>query len=244
MRVEPKSLIRRLTPTATRALEAAVGRAAGSGFYEITVEHLLAQILEPDEGDVARILHEAGADRQKLHARVERELQRMKTGNPGRPVISENVFNWLEDAWLVASVELGATSLRTGHLLLQIVARPDRYTGESYAELEGLKIDDLRRDLDTVLAPSPESLEAAPIAAPGAPGRPAAAGGEALARFCQNFTQKARDGQIDPIFGRHREIRQVIDILARRRKNNPIIVGEPGVGAPAGCPAGPWPEGA
>jgi type VI secretion system protein VasG len=236
MRVEPKLLIRKLTPTATRALEAAVGRAAGSGFYEIAVEHLLAQLLEPDEGDVARILHEASVDRQKLHARVERELQRMKTGNPGRPVISENVFNWLEDAWLFASVELGAPNLRTGHLLLQVVARPDRYTGESYPELEGLKLADLKAELDTVLGPSPESVEAAPMAAPGAPGAlgaAAAPGGEALARFCQNFTGRAREGKIDPIFGRHREIRQVLDILARRRKNNPIIVGEPGVGKTA-----------
>jgi type VI secretion system protein VasG len=232
MRVAAKSLVRKLTPTATRALEAAVGRAAGAGAHEIVVEHLLVQLLEPDEGDVARIFHNWNVDRKKLAARVERELQRMKTGNPGRPVISENVFNWLEDAWLLASVELGASSLRTGHLLLQLVARPDRYTGEAYAEVEELKLDQVKADLDVVLAPSPESIEVAPVGVPGAaPG--AAAGGEALARFCQNFTQKAREGKIDPIFGRHREIRQMVDILARRRKNNPIIVGEPGVGKTA-----------
>jgi type VI secretion system protein VasG len=234
MRVAAKSLVRKLTPTATRALEAAVGRAAGAGAQEIVVEHLLAQLLEPDEGDVARIFHNWNVDRKKLWQRVERELQRMKTGNPGRPVISENVFNWLEDAWLLASVELGATSLRTGYLLLQLIAKPDRYTGELYAELEAFKLDDVKADLDVVLAPSPESIEAAPVAAPGAaPGGPGAAGGEALARFCQNFTQRAREGKIDPIFGRHREIRQMVDILARRRKNNPIIVGEPGVGKSA-----------
>ena len=234
MRVAAKSLVRKLTPTATRALEAAVGRAAGAGAQEIVVEHLLAQLLAPDEGDVARIFHNWNVDRKKLEQRVERELQRMKTGNPGRPVISENVFNWIEEAWLLASVELGATTLRTGHLLLQLVAKPERYTGELYPELEAFKLDDVKADLEVVLAPSPESIEAAPIAVPGAaPGAPGAAGGEALARFCQNFTQRAREGKIDPIFGRHREIRQMIDILARRRKNNPIIVGEPGVGKSA-----------
>ena len=233
MRVAAKSLVRKLTPTATRALEAAVGRAAGAGAHEIVVEHLLVQLLEPDEGDVARIFHNWNVDRKKLAQRVERELQRMRTGNPGRPVISENVFNWLEDAWLLASVELGATSLRTGHLLLQLVAKPDRYTGELYSELEALKLEEVKANLDVVLAPSPESIEAVPTAAPGAaPGAPGA-GGEALARFCQNFTQRAREGKIDPIFGRHREIRQMVDILARRRKNNPIIVGEPGVGKTA-----------
>jgi type VI secretion system protein VasG len=234
MRVAPKSLVRKLTPTATRALEAAVGRAAGAGAHEIVVEHLLVQLLEPDEGDVARILHNWNVDRKKLAARVERALQRMRTGNPGRPVISENVFNWIEDAWLLGSVELGASSLRTGHLLLQLAARQDRYVGEAYSELDALPLDEVKRDLDVVLAPSPESVEAAPVAVPGeGAGAPAAAGGEALARFCQNFTQRAREGKIDPIFGRHREIRQMIDILARRRKNNPIIVGEPGVGKTA-----------
>ncbi|HEY6004390.1 MAG TPA: AAA family ATPase, partial [Anaeromyxobacter sp.] len=234
MRVAPKSLVRKLTHTATRALEAAVGRAAGAEAHEITVEHLLVQLLEPDEGDVARLFHNWNVDRKKLAARVERELQRMKTGNPGRPVISENVFNWIEDAWLLASVELGASSLRTGHLLLQLLARPDRYTGDPCSELEAFPLAEVKRDLDVVLAPSPESIEAAPTAAPGAgPGAPAAAGGEALARFCQNFTLRAREGKIDPIFGRHREIRQMVDILARRRKNNPIIVGEPGVGKTA-----------
>ncbi len=232
MRVEARALVRKLTPTATRALEAAVGRAAGAGCYEIAVEHLLAQLLEPDEGDVARVFHNWSVDRKKLGGRVERELQRLKTGNPGRPVISESVFNWIEDAWLAASVELGATSLRTAHLLLQLVAKPDRYTGEAYPEIEALKLDEVKRDLDVVIGPSPENVEAAPTL-PGDGGALRAGGGEALARFTQNFTQRAREGKIDPIFGRHREIRQVVDILARRRKNNPIIVGEPGVGKTA-----------
>jgi type VI secretion system protein VasG len=234
MRVEAKSLVRKLTPTATRALEAAVGRAAASGIYEILVEHVLAQLLEAEEGDVARLFHQHGVDRKRLAARVERALQRLRTGNPGRPVISESVFSWLEDAWLSASVEGGATALRTGHLLVQLLARPDRYTGESYPELEAFPLAEVRRDLEVVLAPSPESAEIswAPPAA-GAQGARPAPGGEALARFTQSFTQRAREGKIDPVFGRHREVRQVVDILARRRKNNPIIVGEPGVGKTA-----------
>jgi type VI secretion system protein VasG len=234
MRVDAKSLIRKLTPTATRLLEAAVGRAAGGGFYEITVEHLLAAMLEPDEGDVARLLHNWSADRRKLGNQVARELERQRQGNPGRPVISESVFSWIEEAWLTASVDFGAQKLRTGHLLLQLLVRPDRYTGEAYAELAALPLSDVRRDLLEVLAPSPETREAEVDQAPGAAPVPGGtAGGEALARFATNFTQRARDGKIDPIFGRHREIRQLIDILARRRKNNPIIVGEPGVGKTA-----------
>ncbi|MGC3998875.1 MAG: type VI secretion system ATPase TssH [Anaeromyxobacter sp.] len=238
MRVEARSLVRKLTPTATRALEASVGRAAQGGYYELTVEHLLSSLLEPDEGDVALLMQAHGANRRRLAGAVERVLSAMKTGNPGRPVISESVFTWLEEAWLTASVDLGASKLRTGHLLLQLVAKPDRYTGDSYAVLEELDEKAMKAGLEDLLAGSPEAHEALVegAAAPGgegAPGKPGQAGGEALARFATNFTQRARDGKIDPIFGRHREIRQVIDILARRRKNNPIIVGEPGVGKTA-----------
>jgi type VI secretion system protein VasG len=234
MRVEPKALIRKLTPTATRLLEATVGRAASGGFYEITVEHLLATLLEPDEGDVARILHNWNVDRKKLSARAERALQRMKTGHAGRPLIAERIFTWLEDAWLTASVDLGGTALRTGHLLYQLAASPDRYLGDVWPELEALPVNEVKRDFETVVAPSPEAMEAQPTVAGEGPLPPGASPrAEALARFTTNVTQRAREGKIDPIFGRHREIRQVIDILARRRKNNPIVVGEPGVGKTA-----------
>jgi type VI secretion system protein VasG len=234
MRVEPRALIRKLTPTATRLLEAAVGRAATGGYYEITVEHFIATLLEPDEGDVARILHNWNVDRQKLAARAERDLQRLKTGHAGRPVISDRIFGWLEDAWLAASVDLGATVLRTGHLLYQLLARPDRYISEPWPELEAVPLDELKREFETIVGPSPESIDAqATIVGEGPTPPGATPRAEALARFTTNFTQRAREGKIDPIFGRHREIRQLVDILARRRKNNPIIVGEPGVGKTA-----------
>jgi len=234
MRVEPKALIRKLTPSATRQLEASVGRAASGGFYEIAVEHLLAALLEPDEGDVARLFHNWNVDRRHLHTRVERDLQRLRAGNAGRPVISERVFQWLEDAWLDASLSFGATSLRTGHLLLQLLARADRYLGEPPAELEAFPLEEVRRDFELVIGPSPESLEVQPtVPGEGPPPPGGAPRAEALGRFTTNFTQRAREGKIDPIFGRHREIRQLIDILARRRKNNPVLVGEPGVGKTA-----------
>ena len=184
MRVEPRALIRKLTPTATRLLEAAVGRAASSGAFEITVEHFLATLLEPDEGDVARILHNWNVDRGALRARVERDLARQRGGNPGRPVISERIFTWLEDAWLTASVAQGAMALRTGHLLLQLVARPDRYVAEPLPELESLPLADLTRDFEMVVAPSPESVDARPtVPGEGPPPPGGAPRAEALARF-------------------------------------------------------------
>ena len=234
MRTDPKALVRRLTPTCTRMLEMAVGRASGSQYYEIVVEHLLSAMLEPDKGDAALILARFEKDRGALRTRVDRVLQRLKMGNPGRPVFADTFFRLLEDAWLLASLEYGATRLRSGVLLLQFIATPGRYTAETFPELDDISADELRKDLEEIVGPSPETLEAAPAADGGAPGPRASGGGdEALKRFTTSFTDKARSGDIDPVFGRGREIRQIIDILARRRKNNPIIVGEPGVGKTA-----------
>jgi type VI secretion system protein VasG len=236
MRVEPKNLVRRLTPTTTRMLESAVSRATEGRYYEIVVEHLLLAMLEPDDGDAAAVLRHFQIDRGRLAVRVEKILERMKTGNPGRPVFSENVFRWMEEAWLLASVEFGAVRLRSGVMLAQLVSQPGRYTSELLPELDAIPPDELKNVLEDVVGRGAESMEVGPEPAAGdkpagAAGR--AGGGEALRRFTTDFTEKARKGEIDPIFGRHREIRQMIDILLRRRKNNPIIVGEPGVGKTA-----------
>jgi type VI secretion system protein VasG len=237
MLVEPKALVRRLTPTATRLLEEGVSRAASSRCYEIIVEHLLTVMLEQEQGDSALFLQHHGVDRLKLKAHVDRVLTSLRAGNAGRPVFSESLFQWMEDAWVVASVDGGAVRLRSGYLLAQLVVRPGRYTSESYPELEGLSKDAVKGSLEEVLASSPEAVDVVPATSPTAAGTvaqtPGAVGTEALRKYATNFTERARAGKIDPIFGRHREIRQMIDILARRRKNNPILVGEPGVGKTA-----------
>jgi type VI secretion system protein VasG len=237
MRVDPKALVRRLTPTATKALEAAVGRAGTGQHYEIAIEHLLLAMLDNATGDVARILDHFGQDRMRLSARLDKMVTALRSGNAGRPVFSEAVFRWFEDAWVVATIEYGAVRLRTGVLFAEMVAHADRYLAETPPELEALRPEELKRELEGIIAGSPEAVEALPeiggapggAGTPGAPGR----GDEALKKFTTNFTELARSGTLDPVFGRQREIRQIIDILARRRKNNPILVGEPGVGKTA-----------
>ncbi len=236
MRLDPKSLVRRLTPTATRLLEAAVGRAAGGQFYEIVPEHFLATLLEPEQGDAALLLSHYGKSRSALLGRIERSIEKLRSGNGARPVISQAVFTWLQDAWLIASVERGATFLRSADLLATFAAHAGSYSAESYPELEQLPHDQLRTTLDEVVASSPETPETVRTQVEGgakAAGYQGSGQGGALARFTVSFTQLARDGKIDPVLGRHREIRQLIDILSRRRKNNPMIVGEPGVGKTA-----------
>jgi len=237
MRVQPKVLVQRLSPICTGMLEAAVGRAAQGRFYEIVPEHLLHGIVGQEDGDAAEILKYFGQDRLRLIGRIEKTLKAMKTGNAGRPVFAESLFQWIEDSWTLSSLLYGVNRMRTGHLLLQFIERSSRYTAEDFPEIEAIDAEVLRRDFDGIVRNSNEldevlddsgSLGPVPAAEAGTP-----SADSALGRFTVSLTKEAREGRIDPIFGRHREIRQIIDILARRRKNNPIIVGEPGVGKTA-----------
>lgn len=234
MRADPRSLVRRLNPTCTKILESVVERAAGGRYYEITVEHMLLGLVELEDGDVGHVLHFFRKDRLKLATSIEKSLQSLRTGNAGRPVFSETLFNWLEDTWVAASLERGSVQIRGADLLLQYIERPGRYSADEFPILEEIDADEVKKSFDAMIAASRETPEMAPPSEPGqGPTSASAPGREALDRFTISFTEKAKKGEIDPIFGRDREIRQVIDILARRRKNNPIVVGEPGVGKTA-----------
>jgi len=234
MRVDPRALVRRLNPTCTGILEATVSRAATSRTYEIAPEHYLHGMLQVEDGDVAAILQHFRKDRLRIANAVERSLQKMRTGNAGRPVFAENLWTMIENAWVTASLERGAVQLRSGDLLLEFLSRVGKYTAESFEDLEAIDLDELKKVFAEVIAGTREAMEVpAASDASGSPRAPSSPGREALDKFTVSFTERARKGEIDPIFGRDAEIRQVIDILARRRKNNPIIVGEPGVGKTA-----------
>jgi len=235
--VEAKSLLRTLNRHCTHALEAAIGACIGRGHYEITVEHMLAALMEDAQSDVAMILQFYGVDAAMLKRRVDRTIDSLRGGNPGKPVFSPLLLEWIQDAQLLGSVEYQQTSVRSGTLLVRLVQAPERYTASTYPELENISKEDLLKKFTSITTGSSEEVasEVGPRAAPGKPGAAPQPGAEgtALARFCINFTEQARGNKIDPVFGRDREIRQVIDVLARRRKNNPIIVGEAGVGKTA-----------
>jgi type VI secretion system protein VasG len=234
MRVDPRALVRRLNPTCTGVLEATVNRAASSRAYEIAPEHLLHGMLLVEDGDVAAILQHFRKDRLRIANAVERSLQKMRSGNAGRPVFAENLWTLIENAWVTASLERGAVTLRSGDLLLEFLGRIGKYSAETFEDLEAIDLDELKKVFSEVIAGTREAMEVpAASDAGGAPRAASSPGREALDKFTISFTEKARKGEIDPIFGRDAEIRQVIDILARRRKNNPIIVGEPGVGKTA-----------
>lgn len=219
-----RNLLARLNPTCSQALQAAAGRCFGCGHYEVTQEHLLLELAGMEQGDWKTILPAMGLARTELARDFERFLAGLPRGSTGRPVFAPPLLEWIQDAWLVASVDLGEAQVRSGALLAAFLERLPLLPSMAHLEpLRRLSRETLLRDFPQLTAGSPEG---APV-----PEGPPADG--ALESFCVDFTRNAREGRIDPVFGRDPEIRQVVDILARRRKNNPICVGDPGVGKTA-----------
>ncbi len=237
MQVELKPLLNRLNRYSTAALEGAAGLCVSRSHYEVSVEHVLLRMAGDPNADLALILDRFEADPGRLEASLLRTVEGFRSGNQGKPVFSPILVEWIQDAWMLASIELSHASIRSGALVAALVTRPARYLAGDHPELEKVRPEELRRTFLDVVAGSTEEAGLLREAAPAAGGAPAAGapGGPdtALGRFALNFTARARDGEIDPVFGRDREIRQMIDILARRRKNNPIVVGEAGVGKTA-----------
>ena len=238
VQLELKPLLRRLNPFCTRALEAAAGLCVSSTHYEVTVEHVLLKMLDDPRADLALIFERFEVEPGRVRRSIQRGVESLRSGNAGKPVFSPILLQWIQDGWLLASIELSLGEIRSGALLAALLTQPERYLSGDHPDLAKIPAGDLRRRFMDVVAgsleeatPRSEPSAAARAAAPAA-GRPGQAE-SALGRFAINFTERARRGEIDPVFGRDREIRQMIDILARRRKNNPIVVGEAGVGKTA-----------
>src|SRR6188474_985912 len=162
MDLDIKGLIRKLNRSSTRALEAAAGLCVSRGHYEVTVEHVLLQLADDPQGDVPLILRHFGVNTSHLTRDLQKTLERQRSGNTGRPVFSPLLLRWLQDAWLLASVELQEALTRSGALLLALVKQPDRYTAEDLGPvLEGVRADELKRDLHKIAGGSREAAEAA-----------------------------------------------------------------------------------
>lgn len=234
--VEFKSLVDRLNPTCRDALENAAGICLNRTHYEITIEHMLVRLIEDPRTDVHLILKQAGIDPGRAQRALEQVIESFKSGNSGRPQFSALLPDLFSDAWLIASVDLYEGTIRSGALFAAFVARSSFYASGTYAsllaDLDKNKIIEL---LGQVASASKENAEAIGMGGGQSmgSGNDAARTGSAIERFCEDFTAKAAGGKIDPVFGRDAEIRQMVDILARRRKNNPICVGDPGVGKTA-----------
>jgi type VI secretion system protein VasG len=233
--VDIRPLIARLDRTCADALQAAAGLCVTRTHYEVAVEHLAVKLLDDPACDWPPILRAFGLEPGDLRHALDEALDDLKSGSGGRPVFSPLLLELFQDAWLISSIQLEAGAIRSGALLLALLGRPALAgPGRAWDLLRRISRETLARDFHAIVKGSAENPGPASPAAAGGPGAaPRPAGDGFIQRYCQDFTQKARDGGIDPVFGRDPELRQMVDILARRRKNNPICVGEPGVGKTA-----------
>ncbi|WP_425438486.1 type VI secretion system ATPase TssH [Rhodospira trueperi] len=224
---------------ARRTLEGGVATAVSRTHFNAELEHWLLRMVEEDATDVALILKSEGIDAGQLAGSLTRALDSLKTGNARTPGLSPQILEAARDAWNLASLKYGADRVRTSHVLLAILSRDTLSATvlQSAPALRQISVEALTNTLPELTADSPEGQGAGAgpgaVAGPeGGAGGPAKKGG-ALDQFTIDLTQRARDGAIDPVLGRDQEIRQIIDILTRRRQNNPIMTGEAGVGKTA-----------
>ncbi|WP_019996844.1 type VI secretion system ATPase TssH [Aureimonas ureilytica] len=236
MAVDLQVLVGRLNAPTRASLEAAVGLTLSRTHYNVEIEHWLTKLAEPADTDAAAILRHFGVDVSRLQADLTRVLDRFKTGNSRAPSLAPNIIRLMREAWLLASLESGEASVRSGHILAALMGDDtlSAVARDASRELAKIKGEDLKAALATITASSSEAPQDG--AAKGETARPRAAtsaAGAALEQYTVNLTARARDGQIDPVLGRDAETRQIIDILTRRRQNNPILTGEAGVGKTA-----------
>jgi type VI secretion system protein VasG len=237
-----KTLITKLNPLCRQATERAASACLSRGHYEVDLEHLFVALLDEPASDLTLALRASRIDAHALRADLERELTRLKTGNARTPVFSVHLIALFEQAWLIASLDSQLGRIRSGHLLLALLTAPDlaQFAQRMSAQFADVRVTDLKHKFDELTdgsaeaeprqAESSDSAQALPSDAAQSAGPSKT---PALDTYTTNLTQRARDGKIDPVIGREAEIRQAIDILMRRRQNNPIMTGEAGVGKTA-----------
>jgi type VI secretion system protein VasG len=236
-----KSLIGKLNDSTRGALEAAAGLCLARTHYDIEVEHYLTKLLDSTDNDVAAIFKHFEIDTSRFSGELTRALDRLKSGNARTPALSPTLMRMLSEAWTIGSIDYNAGQIRTGFTILALATHDElvRLMRDISKEFQKIQPDVLKKDFASIVANSGEetqSLTAASAAsAPGAPQAGPRPGSKSpnLDQFTINLTEKAKTGKIDPVLGRDFEIRQVVDILMRRRQNNPILTGEAGVGKTA-----------
>ncbi len=246
MSINLKTLIGKLNDTTRAAATRAASICVSLGQYEVDIEHLFLALLEQPASDFVVIARQSGISTSMLEADLQAEVAKFKNGNARTPVFSERLPKLFEHAWLIASLDLRAgqqAQIRSGHLLQALLTAPElAQLAARASKLFGkFEVDQIKHNFDKITAGSQEAT-----AIPAAEGETeeggdpvgelagkAAAKTPALDQFTTNLTQRARDGKVDPVIGRDLEIRQAIDILMRRRQNNPILTGEAGVGKTA-----------
>ncbi len=247
MALNLRALIARLNTTVRGAMEGAAGLCMSRGHYEVEVEHVLAKLMEVENTDIRRILRQFEIAPEALERELGKALDGFKSGNQRTPALSAMLPKLFEAAWGWASIEFGEAKIRSGHVLIALLADSElrRLVSVSARSLERINLETLTKNFYALTEASSEAKDARALGdAGGALGGDAAPPGAAtgggrpsktpnLDQYCINLTKRARDGQLDPVLGRDAEIRLMVDVLTRRRQNNPILTGEAGVGKTA-----------
>ncbi|MBJ8876571.1 MULTISPECIES: type VI secretion system ATPase TssH [Citrobacter] len=226
------SLVKHLNPFSRQALEAAAAECMSQQATEITVAHVLLQMLAAVRSDVGVIAERAEIDTNALRRALTVENYVTARATDSYPAFSPMLVEWLKEGWLLASAEMQHSELRGGTLLLALLHSPLRYVPSAAARLlTGINRDRLQQDFGEWTRESAESV--VPDASGQTVGTTADTGDSLLGRYAKNMTADACNGKLDPVLCRDHEIDLMIDILCRRRKNNPVVVGEAGVGKSA-----------
>jgi type VI secretion system protein VasG len=238
MSVDSGALIKTLNPTCLNALQAAAGLCLSRSNPSVEVEHWLVKLTEAPNSDLTRIFQHFEVDSARLLADLTRVLDHLRTGNQRTPTLSLRIDELIRHAWVLASVLYQEPKIRSGVLLLALLDDDDlrRLARDASRELGKIKADVLQANLMKLVAGSSEEPGPADASAPVGSGSAKPAGvtpTPALDQYTINLTDRAAKGEIDPVIGREAEVRQVVDILIRRRQNNPILTGEAGVGKTA-----------
>ena len=233
LRVELSALIGRLNAISRQGLEQAALLCAEQQAPEVSTAHLLLALIDQPLCDLRCLLVGQGVDIDELRARLAEETRPPRNLEATTPSFSPLLIELLQDAWLLATTEFAYDGLRSGLIFTALLHNTGRYLGpRSAALLAGINREGLRRGFERLAADSAE----APRAEPSGTGKrqvQAPQGDSALARFATSLTEQARRGELDPVLCRDPEIDQMLDILGRRRKNNPIVIGDAGVGKSA-----------
>jgi type VI secretion system protein VasG len=240
MGIDSGALIKKLNKTCLNALQAAAGLCLSRTNHSVEVEHWLLKLTEIPGTDLTRLFRHFEVDTSRLLRDLTHALDQFRTGNERTPTLAPSVDQLVRQAWLLASVQYNAASIRSGVLLLALLddEKLGRLARDASRELAKIQLEPLYPNLMKVVGGSDE--DEGPATAARAVGEPnpretgrASSQTPALDQYTINLNDRARDGKIDPVVGRDAEVRQMIDILIRRRQNNPILTGEAGVGKTA-----------
>ncbi len=237
--IDLKSLVGKLNENCRTALEGAAGLCMARTHYNVEIEHWLLKLLELRDSDICAVLEKFEIDIGALTQGLNRELDRIKAGNSRSPALSPSIVDLAKNAWMLASVEYGHSQATSAHILAALMLDENlrRATvAASSGELKKIPPESLRDVTRAIVGTTHESQataigDTASGAARTDTGTPSKS--PSLDKFTVNLTEAARKGEIDAVLGRDDEIRQIIDILIRRRQNNPILTGEAGVGKTA-----------